>query len=123
MTGEFTGRQFLADAGDAELILFNGSVGTMDPTRPRASAVAIRQGRFAAGGNDADVLKLKGEGTRAIDLGGRCVIPGLNDSHLHIIRGGLYYNLELRWDGVPSLADALHMLKEKTQTPPRGQGV
>ena len=45
-----------------------------------------------------------------IDLGGRTAIPGLNDSHLHLIRGGLNFNLELRWDGVPSLADALRML-------------
>src|SRR6185295_12466397 len=53
------------------------------------------------------------------DLKGRRVIPGLNDSHLHVIRGGLYYNLELRWDGVPSLADALRMLREQAQrTPP-----
>src|SRR5260221_642010 len=54
-----------------------------------------------------------------IDLGGRTVIPGLNDSHMHPIRGGLNYNMELRWDGVPSLADALRMLKEQAQrTPP-----
>lgn len=39
----------------------------------------------------------------------RTVIPGLNDSHLHVIRGGLNYNMELRWDGVPSLADALRL--------------
>ena len=54
-----------------------------------------------------------------IDLGGRTVIPGLNDSHMHPIRGGLNYNMELRWDGVPSLADALRMLKEQAaRTPP-----
>ena len=52
-------------------------------------------------------------------MGGRTVIPGLNDSHLHLIRGGLNYNMELRWDGVPSLADALRMLKEQAaRTPP-----
>ena len=68
------------------------------------------------------------EGVRAIagyviDAGGRTVIPGLNDSHLHVIRGGLNYNLELRWDGVPSLADGLRMLKEQAQRTPPGQWV
>jgi hypothetical protein len=54
-----------------------------------------------------------------IDGKGRTVIPGLNDSHLHPIRGGLNYNMELRWDGVPSLADALRLLKEQAaRTPP-----
>src|SRR5262249_44180542 len=52
-------------------------------------------------------------------LAGRTVIPGLNDSHTHPIRGGLNYNLELRWDGVPSLADGLRLLREQAQrTPP-----
>ena len=60
---------------------------------------------------------------RCIDLKGRRVIPGLNDSHLHVIRGGLNYNMELRWDGVPSLADGLRMLKEQAQRTPPGQWV
>ena len=55
----------------------------------------------------------------AVILDPRRPIPGLNDSHLHVIRAGLYYNMELRWDGVPSLADAMRMLKEQAQhTPP-----
>ena len=57
--------------------------------------------------------------TQVIDAGGRRVIPGLNDSHIHLIRGGLNYHLELRWDGVPSLADALRRLREQAaRTPP-----
>ena len=61
--------------------------------------------------------------TDVIDLGGRTVIPGLNDSHLHVIRGGLHYNMELRWDGVPSLALAMRMLKEQAQRTPAPQWV
>ena len=74
-------------------------------------------------GNDADALNLKGPTTQVIDLGRRTVIPGLNDSHLHIIRGGLNYNLELRWDGVPSLADAMRMLRAQVQCTPAPQWV
>lgn len=51
------------------------------------------------------------------------MIPGLNDSHLHLIRGGLNYNMELRWDGVPSLAYALEMLKEQVRRTPPPQWV
>jgi len=65
----------------------------------------------------------RGPATKVIDLQGRRVVPGLNDSHLHVIRGGLNYNMELRWDGVPSLADALRMLKEQAQRTPPGQWV
>ncbi|MBV8453308.1 MAG: amidohydrolase, partial [Deltaproteobacteria bacterium] len=69
------------------------------------------------------VLRLRGPSTTVIDCAGRTVIPGLNDSHMHPIRGGLNYNLELRWDGVPSLADALRMLKEQAARTPAPQWV
>ena len=64
----------------------------------------------------------RGSATQVIDLQKRTVIPGLNDSHLHLIRGGLNYNLELRWEGVPSLADALRMLKNQAERTPSGCG-
>src|SRR4051794_21626866 len=106
----------------AELILHNGKI-TTNGTPPEAQAVAIAGGRVAAVGADGDVLKLLGPSTTVIDLAGRRAIPGLNDSHLHLIRGGLNYNLELRWDGVPSLADALRMLKEQARRTPPPQWV
>ena len=49
------------------------------------------------------------------------VIPGFNDSHRHPIRGGLNYNVELRWDGVPSLTDALRVLKDQAARTPAPQ--
>lgn len=110
-------------AAIADLILFNGRLHTVDRARPRASAVAIKDGRFIAVGNDAQAMALRGAGTQVIDLMGRTVIPGLNDSHLHLIRGGLNYNLELRWEGVPSLADALRLLKEQALRTPAPQWV
>src|SRR4029077_19894283 len=106
-----------------ELILHSGKFATINPRQPEVQAVAIADGRFIAVGSDGDVLKLRGPATRVIDLGGRRAIPGLNDSHLHLIRGGLNFNLELRWDGVPSLADALRMLKEQAKRTPPPQWV
>src|SRR5246127_5189350 len=86
-------------------------------------AVAIKDGKISAVGRSDEILRQRGPVTNVIDCGGRAVIPGLNDSHMHPIRGGLNYNLELRWDGVPSLADALRMLKEQAVRTPAPQWV
>ena len=88
-----------------------------------ASALAVRDGRFVAVGGEADVRAHRGERTQVIDAGGRRIIPGLNDSHIHVIRGGLNYNLELRWDGVPSLADALAGSRSRPRITPPPQWV
>jgi predicted amidohydrolase YtcJ len=111
------------DKQPAELILHNGKIATQDDRRSLVQAAAIRDGRVLAVGSDREMMDLRGDGTRVIDLNKRTVIPGLNDSHLHLIRGGLNYNLELRWDGVPSLADGLRMLREQAQRTPPGQWV
>ncbi|XKY24395.1 amidohydrolase (plasmid) [Pseudomonas luteola] len=108
---------------DADLILHNGRFHTVDREKPQASAVAIKDGRFLAVGTDAEVMAHRGAATQVIDLQQRTAIPGLNDSHLHLIRGGLNYNLELRWEGVPSLADALRMLKAQAERTPTPQWV
>lgn len=108
---------------DASIILINGRIATQDGRRSFATAVAIKDGRFLTVGSDQEILAYRGATTQVVDLGGRTVIPGLNDSHLHIIRGGLNYNLELRWDGVPSLADALRMLREQARRTPPPQWV
>ena len=108
-------------SNQADLILHNGKITTLDPKHPQATNVAIKGGRIV-GVDDAESYA-RGPATRVIDLKGRRLVPGLNDSHMHIIRGGLSYNLELRWDGVPSLADALRMLKEQAQRTPTGQWV
>src|SRR5207245_207037 len=102
-----------------DLILLNGSVPTLERSNPVATAVAIRDGKFLRVGTEADVMPLAGAATRVIDLKGRRVLPGLIDNLLHIIRGGLSFNMELRWDGVRSLADAMEMLKQQIAvTPP-----
>jgi len=108
---------------EPHLILTNGRVATVNAANSFAQAVAIADGKFLAVGSAQEVMRLRGARTEVIDLGGRTVIPGLNDSHMHPIRGGLNYNMELRWDGVPSLADALRMLKEQAQRTPAPQWV
>src|SRR6202521_1792147 len=86
-------------------------------------SIAIKDGKIRAVGRSDEILRERGPATNVIDCGGRTVIPGLNDSHMHPIRGGLNYNMELRWDGVPSLADALRMLKEQAARTPAPQWV
>src|ERR1700719_5337750 len=107
----------------ADLILRNGRFTTLDRGNPIASAVAISDGIFTAVGHDDAVMAVAGSATRVVDLKGRGVLPGLIDNHLHIIRGGLNFNMELRWDGVRSLADAVNMLKRQVAVTPPPQWV
>jgi predicted amidohydrolase YtcJ len=107
----------------AEVVFFNGKIATQDDKRSFADALAVANGRVIASGSREAVMRHVNDNTRQIDLKGRTVIPGLNDSHLHIIRGGLNFNMELRWDGVPSLADALDMLKKQVARTPAPQWV
>lgn len=107
----------------ADIILFNGKVHTIAKYKEEITAVAIKDGKFIAVGKDAEVMNFSGAETRLIDLQRKRVVPGINDSHIHLIRGGLNFNLELRWDGVPSLADALRMLKEQVDITPSPQWV
>jgi predicted amidohydrolase YtcJ len=107
----------------ADLILRTGRFTTLDRSNPIASAVAITNGVFTAVGREEDVMPLAGPTTRIIDLKGQRALPGLIDNHLHIIRGGLNFNMELRWDGVRSLADAMAMLKRQVAITPPPQWV
>ena len=93
----------MADTPIADMVLHHGLFTTLDRAQPTATAVAISDGRFTHVGNDHEIMALVGPRTRVIDLRGRRVLPGLIDNHLHIIRGGLNFNMELRWDGVRSL--------------------
>src|SRR4051812_4364638 len=107
----------------ADVVVRNAKIYTGDPSRPQATAVAITDGQVTAVGDDADILTVVGTATKVVDAQNRRVIPGLNDSHLHVIRGGLNYVLELRWDGVPTLRMAMQMLRDQVARTPKGQWV
>ncbi len=119
----FLGGAAMAQNITPDLILRNGKITTLDPKKKEVTAVAMVEGRILATGSDADIMKLAKESTKVVDLNKRRVIPGLNDSHTHLIRGGLNYNMELRWEGVPSLAIALDMLKKQAERTPAPQWV
>jgi len=112
-----------SDQDAPDLILFNGRFTTLDTSKPAATSVAIRDGKFIAVGSDSEVSQLKSDSTGTVDLKGRPALPGLIDNHLHIIRGGLNFNMELRWDGVRSLASAMEMLKAQVAITPPPQWV
>src|SRR5271167_3735480 len=106
-----------------DIVLHRGRFTTLDPACPAADAVAIKHGKFIAVGRDEEVMPLAGPDTKIVDLKGRRALPGLIDNHLHIIRGGLNFNMELRWDGVRSLSDAMSMLKRQVAITPPPQWV
>jgi predicted amidohydrolase YtcJ len=109
--------------GAADLLIHNARITTMHREQPEATAVAVSEGKIVAVGHAEDVMATRGTNTRMIDAKGKRMIPGLIDSHIHLIRGGLNFNLELRWEGVHSLADAMAMLKEQVEHTPAPQWV
>lgn len=108
----------------ADLIIYNGKVATMAKPGEFKQTIAMQNGLILATGSTAAIFKIyKSTTTKLIDAGGKTVIPGLNDSHMHAIREGLNYNMELRWDGVKTLKRAMEMLKEQAARTPEGAWV
>ena len=106
-----------------ETIFYNGKITTLDTLHPEVSAVHISNNRIAAMGTDDEIMSQAPADATRINLNQRRVIPGLNDSHLHVIRAGLFYNLELRWDGLPSLSQAMEQLRIQARNTPPPQWV
>jgi hypothetical protein len=109
-----------AQAPAADTILLDGKVITLDDASSVVQAVAIRDGRILAVGTNADIRQRADARTQVIELGGRTVVPGLMDSHIHALRAGLTYAVELSWIGVPSLARGLDLIREAARTSPPG---
>jgi hypothetical protein len=100
-----------ASADPADLLLVNGKIVTLDAASQVAEALAVENGRVAATGSSEELRKLAGPATKVIDLGGRTVIPGLIDSHIHAIRAGFRYAGEVNWEGATNLTEALERLR------------
>jgi predicted amidohydrolase YtcJ len=112
-----------ACAQDADTVLLNGKIVTLDAAFPTAEALAVRDGKIIAVGRSADIRALAGAGTRVIDLAGRTVIPGLIDSHMHAIRAALFYATEVNWIGTTSIPEAMARIKAAAQRAKPGQWV
>src|SRR5258705_7557400 len=114
--------QTLVPPPGADLIVFNAKITTQNLAQPEASALAAKGGRIYAVGSDAEILSLKGNNTKVIDAGGRRLIPGIDDSHTHVINEKTS-NYNVRWEAVPTLKRALEMLSEQAKRTPKGQWV
>jgi predicted amidohydrolase YtcJ len=110
------------ESAGADLIVFNAAIFTGNLAQPEASALAVKRGRIYSVGTDADILDLRDSGTQVIDAGGRRLIPGINDAHIHLLNE-VNYTFNVRWDGVPTLRRALAMLSEQAARTPEGHWV
>jgi predicted amidohydrolase YtcJ len=108
---------------DVDLVLYNGKLTTLDDRMPAAQAIAVRGDRIVAVGSDERIRALARRDTPQIDLRRRRVIPGLNDSHTHLIRQGLSYTNELSLAGVRSVGEALTLIKHQAERTPAPQWV
>ncbi len=114
--------QPVQDSPGADLIVFNAKIFTGNRTQPEATALAVKNGRIYSVGSDADILGLKNSTTKVIDAHSRRLIPGIVDAHIHVLND-LAYSYNVRWDGVPTLWEALTMLREQAARTPDGQWV
>jgi predicted amidohydrolase YtcJ len=110
-----------AQSPDAALV--NGKIITLDERSTIAEALAVRDGTIVAVGRSADIRGLAGPATRIIDLGGRTVIPGLIDSHMHAIRAALFYATEVNWIGTHSIPEAMGRIAEAARAARPGQWI
>ncbi len=111
-----------AFAQTADTVLFNGKVVTVDREFSVREAIAIADGRVLATGTSAAMKKLAGNRAKMIDLGGRTVIPGLTDGHIHGIRAALTFGSEVNWIGVPTLKEALAKIRKPRRPKPPDPG-
>src|SRR4051795_9452977 len=107
-------------AADADLILHNGKIVTVDAQFAVRQAIAVKDGKITAVGGDADVLKERGARTRVIDLKGRTVLPGLFDSHVHALEAGLS-EFRAALPALDSVPAVQAYLRERARSTPEGE--
>lgn len=109
-----------ATAQPPDLVFVDGKIVTVDDDSNVHQALAVRDGRIAALGTTAEIRALAGPSTRSVDLGGRTVVPGLIDSHMHAIRAALSFSTEVNWIGARSLEEALARIAAAAARRPPG---
>lgn len=107
-------------AKEASLVMTGGKILTVDESFSIADSVAIMDGKIVGIGNVEDVRAYIGDDTKVIELDGRTAIPGLIDNHFHFIRSAYNAQHEVRLDGISSRQEALHALKDKASSAPKG---
>ena len=111
----------LAAAQAPDMVLLNAKIVSADEKGATHQALAIRDRRIAALGNTATIKRMAGKTTKVVDLGGRTVIPGLIDSHIHAIRAALSYSTEVHWFGAQALDEALGRLRDAARKAKPGE--
>jgi predicted amidohydrolase YtcJ len=106
----------------ADLVLKGGVVRTVDPKRPRAEAVAVKEGRIVYVGDDAGAAARVGPGTRVLDLAGHTVIPGFEDSHAHLLGIG-FARLDVNLVGTRTYAEVVERVANAVKTRPPGEWI
>ena len=108
--------------GKAETVIKNANIMTMDTRQPRAEALAMNHGRFLGVGSNEDIEGLVGPGTKVLDLGGKTVLPGFIDAHIHVLNSGIRHVMAADCD-VPTLTQVQAGLRERVAKTPAGQWV
>ena len=107
---------------EPEIILYNGTIFTINPKEPTAQAVAIADGRLIAVGSNADILRMATARTKKVDLGYKTVLPGFIDAHSHPAYSGLAHLKKVDCD-LRSINDIKEAIKQKAASTPKGKWV
>lgn len=113
----FYGQTFMAD-----LVVINAKVRTMDKEKPEAEAIAVWSNKIIAVGKNDEIKRLIGQNTKVVDAGGKLVLPGFNDSHLHFMEGGASLtSVDLR--DAKSPEEFVQRIKEYASKLPKGRWI
>ncbi|XP_040864167.1 protein LONG AFTER FAR-RED 3 isoform X2 [Glycine max] len=106
----------------ADLVLRNGVIYTSDDSLPFADSMAVANGRVLCVGNRSFVQEFEGYGTQVLDLGGKVVVPGFIDSHVHFIDGGLQM-MQVKLRGVNKKEEFIRRIKDAAQSTKQGSWI
>jgi predicted amidohydrolase YtcJ len=106
----------------ADLIITNAKIWTVDKAHPTAQAVAVLGDRIIAVGSNADVDVLRGHDTKVINAGGKLVLPGFNDAHVHFVSGGLQLE-SVQLNDATSKQEFVRRIAEQARKTPKGEWI